>query len=63
MNRNAALERANENEQYLLDKLAKHENNNKIIREKCEQYWNESKISDAEVHAILSFIHRHTIIE
>ena len=27
-----------------------------IIR-KCEQYWNEPNICDAEVHSILEFIH------
>lgn len=25
---------------------------------KCEQYWNEFNICDAEVHAILEYIHR-----
>lgn len=25
--------------------------------QKCEQYWNETGISDAEVHAMLGFIH------
>ncbi len=28
------------------------------IMNKCEQYWNESGIGDAEVHAALSFIHK-----
>lgn len=28
------------------------------IKEKCEQYWNEPNICDAEIHAILEFIHR-----
>ena len=27
------------------------------IKRKCEQYWNEHNISDAEVHAILEFIY------
>jgi len=30
------------------------------IREKCEQYWNEPRIGEAEVHAILEFIHART---
>ena len=28
------------------------------IQRKCEQYWNESIIEEAEMHAVLEFIHR-----
>jgi len=28
------------------------------ITEKCEQYWNEHNICDAEIHAVLEFIHQ-----
>lgn len=27
------------------------------IQEKCEQYWNAHNIGDAEIHAVLAFIH------
>jgi len=30
------------------------------IRVKCEQYWNEHNIDDAEIHAVLEFIHKET---
>ena len=33
------------------------------IREKCEQYWNEHNIPDAEMHTILEWIHRETYKE
>lgn len=29
----------------------------KEVRSKCEQYWNEHNIGDAEIHAVLEFIH------
>lgn len=31
------------------------------VQEKCQQYWNQSGICDAEVHAILSFINGRAI--
>lgn len=30
----------------------------KVIRDKCEQYWNERNIGDAEIHAALEYIER-----
>lgn len=30
-----------------------------IIKNKCEQYWNEVGVGDPEFHVILEFIHRH----
>jgi hypothetical protein len=30
------------------------------IRQKCEQYWNEPAVCEAEFHAILEFIHKET---
>lgn len=37
------------------DKSLEHLKN---ISDKCEQYWNESNISDAELHAMLEYIYR-----
>lgn len=46
----------------LMDDFDKADRENKsrmrAIREKCEQYWNEHNIGDAEIHAVLEFIHR-----
>lgn len=27
------------------------------IKDKCEQYWNAHNIADAEIHAVLEFVH------